>query len=73
MGEFLASTSLLGLVVMLGVIGIPVYTLVFTTMFGGPKVGNIRGVFIGTVVLLIVGFVVFTWIGGAILSMVVPK
>ncbi len=73
MSDFLHSTSILGLIVMVGVIGIPVYVLAFTTMLGGPRVGHVRGVFIGTILTLLVGAVIFTWIGGAIFSLVIPK
>ena len=68
----LAASYMLGIIVMAGVIGIPVYILLFATIFGGPKVGHVRSVFFGTILLLLAGAVIFSWLGGAILSLVVP-
>ena len=72
MDNAFATTSALGLIVILVILGVPMYILFFTTMFGGPRVGRVRGVFVGTVALLLVSFVVSTFIFSGLMSLIVP-
>ena len=73
MHSTLASTSLLGLIVMLVIVGVPVYVLLLSSMFGGPKVGRVRGVFIGSVVTILALFIAFTFVFSGIMSLIFPK
>lgn len=72
MHSSLTSTSLLGLVVMAIIVGTPVYVLILTTIFGGPKVGRVRGVFFGAVITILAAFIAFTFILSGILSLLFP-
>lgn len=73
MSDMVDSTNLLGIVVMVVAIGIPFYIVLGTTMLGGPKVGSVRRIFIGTLLTIVTAAIVFTWLAGAILSLIVPK
>ena len=73
MHSTLASTSLLGLIVMLVIVGAPVYVLLLSVMFGGPKVGRLRGVFIGSVVAILAIFIAFTFVFSGIMSLIFPQ
>ncbi|OGC94410.1 MAG: hypothetical protein A2W25_01890 [candidate division Zixibacteria bacterium RBG_16_53_22] len=73
MHSTLASTSLLGLIVMLVIVGAPVYVLLLSAMFGGPKVGRVRGVFIGSVVAILAIFIAFTFVFSGIMSLIFPQ
>jgi hypothetical protein len=68
----LTSTSVLGLIVLLGVIGTPVYVLLFGTMLNGPRAGKVKGVFIGTIFGLAVAAIAATWIFATTMSLIVP-
>lgn len=73
MHSTLESTSLLGLIVLGVIVGAPIYVLLLASAFGGPKVGRVRAVFFGTVVTMLVTFVVITFIMGGILSLIFPS
>ena len=67
-----STTSSLGLFVLLGVIGIPLYILFFTTILEKPRGSRVTGVFLGTAVAILASAIAFTAIGGAILHLIVP-
>ncbi len=73
MHSTLASTSLLGLIVLGVIVGTPIYVLLLTTMLGGPKVGRVRGVFIGSVVTILAIFIASTFVFSGIMSLIFPK
>jgi hypothetical protein len=73
MHSTLASTSLLGFIVLGVIIGTPIYVMLLTAMLGGPKVGRVRGVFIGSVVTILALFIVSTFIFSGIISLIFPK
>lgn len=68
-----AAISSLGLIVLLGVIGIPLYILAFTTILEKPREGRIRWIFFGTAVTLLAAAIALTAIGGAILRLIIPQ
>ena len=68
----LTATSVLGLVVLVGVIGTPIYALLFGTLLNGPKVGRVKEVFIGTMLTLAVAAVVGTLLFSTVMSLIVP-
>ncbi len=72
MSSGLTSTSVLGLIVMLGIIGTPVYILLFNTMFNGPRGGRVKGVFIGTILALAIAAIAATAIFSAVMSLIIP-
>lgn len=72
MDSGLTSTSILGLIVLLGVIGTPVYILLFSTMLNGPKPARVKGIFIGTILTLAVAAIVGTGVFGAVMSLIIP-
>ena len=73
MDSGLTPTSILGLTVLLGVIGTPVYILLFSTMLNGPKpAARVKGVFIGTILTLAVAAIVGTGVFGAVMSLIIP-
>ena len=73
MHSTLASTSLLGLIVLGVIIGVPVYVLLLTSAFGGPKVGRVRGVFFGAIVIILAAFVAGTFLISGIMSLIFPN
>lgn len=73
MHSTLASTSLLGLIVLGVIVGVPLYILLFTAAFGGPKVGRVRGVFFGAVLTILGAYIAGTFIISGILSLIFPN
>lgn len=73
MHSTLASTSLLGLIVLVLIVGTPIYVLVLATIFGGPKVGRVRGVFFSSAAAILIAFIAATFVMGGIMSLIFPK
>ena len=72
MTEPLSAVYILGIIVLLVLIGVPVYILVLATLFSGPSGARIKGVFFGTVLAVAAVGIAFAWLIGAVLSLVMP-
>ena len=67
-----SATSILGLVLIFVIIGAPIYMLILASIFGRPRMPKTTGIFLAFIIVLIAGFVVSSYILGAVLSLVVP-
>ena len=59
--------------VIMGVIGIPLITIVTIAIFTAPRNFRIPGLFLGSIILQIVGFIVVFAVIGVLLGFIVPQ
>ena len=63
---------MIGYVIMV-VIGVPLVSLITAAMFAAPRNFRIPGLFLGSIILQIVGFIVAFAVIGVLLGFIVPQ
>ena len=70
-GEWYSITSQVGLFIIFFVIGIPVAISILMALFSRPRNIRISGLMLLGLAIVIVVFIVFVWLLGAILSLII--
>ncbi|MEE8174587.1 MAG: hypothetical protein V3T71_04615 [Dehalococcoidia bacterium] len=70
--EWYSDTKLIGYIVVFGIIGIPIYLSLLTSIFEPPRNFKVTRVFLGTVAVILVAFVMSFAVLGGVLGLFVP-